>query len=196
MSNKINDKSVIGHGHRHRLRTGVELARRVQGLHHGTPEWAVVSTDLDRLADAELARPELPEDLREIYAALKRIAAGESVSTAVLDAALDLIRVDLAEPPVSPTAPIPNRTVGLLSLAERDELREAAREIPADDRAALGGQLGLELASEGSLDLLTPAERAAARLHLDEQRRVDLLDEIDTDLAASRRRLDDIARGE
>lgn len=147
----------------HAERAAAELVRRLQQP-LDSPERAIVSIELERLADSQLARTDLPDDVAEWWEIASFIADGQSLTLPRVPTPVD---ANLAEIPRD--APAPDRIVGLLCAEKRADLEAQAAGIPEVGRDKLAGMLRLELGSEGALLLLTEAERAAARLHADRE---------------------------
>lgn len=191
---QIKSLDIPGHGHRHRLRTGLDLAHEILRLHQGDAEWAIRSVELERLAAGELTRPDLPDDLLPIWQHLAEIGAGRPANDAVLDAARRLLpapETQLSEP--LRNAPLPDRILGLISDAERLELEEVAKSVPLHDRERLASMLRLEQASDSGMRLLTDTERAAARLHADREAERGHLARLSVEARASGSRLESLA---
>lgn len=172
----------------HAERTAAELVRRLQQP-LDSPERAVVSIELGRLANSQLERLDLPDDVSAWWEIVGFIADGESFTLPPVPTPVD---VNLAEIPCN--APAPDRIVGLLCAEERADLEVHAAEIPEVGRDKLAVMLRLELGSEGSLLLLTDAERAAARLHADRENEREHLRRLSAEAHANGERLQNFAQ--
>lgn len=180
---------VDQHRERTREEAAAELVGRIQRS-TDSAEIAVVSTDLENLAAVQLVRPDLSREQESFWKAAADIA--DTGRGELPELPTPAPEVKLAEPR-NMNAPQVDRIRDLLCAEQKADLREKAADVPHVDRERLLGQYEIELASEGNLELLNDAERAAARLLLDERTRDEHIERLSREVRESGERLAQMA---
>lgn len=152
--------NIDTHGATHRERTAAELASRLSVLRRSDPEAAIVATDLERLATAQLARDDLDDTARTFWSAALKTATGSATPLPTPPVAEEVTRY-FARP----------RALNILNGDERQELAEQATGVtPREAEEALQLLELSEASEDGSLTFgLSDAERAAALVLRDDR---------------------------
>lgn len=172
--------AIDDHGRIHRERTATELLARLSVLRRHEPEHAIVATDLERLAVAQLARTDLEDRERTFWDSALKTAPGSAEPLPEPPAGDEGTRSYFAQP----------RHFDLLAGDERIELSEQAKNVtPRQAEEALSLLEMQEMSGDSSLDFgLSDEERAAALMLRDDRRFRDAIETVQADLDDDRRK--------